>query len=93
MPKTPVISIVDDDETVRDGTLDLLKSMGFRAVAYSGLELHSGLVRLGNIIPTILITAYPDGRDRSRGLQAGLICEIMNDDTMERVPYPIHPHR
>jgi hypothetical protein len=56
MPKTPVISIVDDDETVRDGTLDLLKSM-------------------------------------SRGLQAGLICEIMNDDTMERVPHPIHPHR
>jgi FixJ family two-component response regulator len=77
MPKTPVISIVDDDETVRECTLDLLKSMGFRAVAYSsaadflnskelhstscliadvqmpgmtGLELHSRLVRSGNII-------------------------------------------
>jgi FixJ family two-component response regulator len=35
MPKTPVISIVDDDELVREGTLDLLKSMGFCAVAYS----------------------------------------------------------
>jgi FixJ family two-component response regulator len=103
VPKTPVISIVDDDETVREGTLDLLKSMGFCAVAYSsaadflnsnklhstscliadvqmpgmtGLELHSRLVGSGNIIPTILITAYPDDRERSRVLQAGVICHL-----------------
>jgi FixJ family two-component response regulator len=104
VPKTPVISIVDDDETVRDGTLDLLKSMGFCAVAYSsaaeflnsntlhstscliadvqmpgmtGLELHSRLVGSGNIIPTILITAYPDVHDRSRLLQGGgVICHL-----------------
>ena len=101
MPKTPVISIVDDDETVREGTLDLLKSMGLCAVAYSsaadflnsnklhstscliadvqmpgmtGLELHSRLVGSGNIIPTILMTAYPD--DRSRVLQVGVICHL-----------------
>lgn len=103
MPKTPVISIVDDDETVRECTLDLLKSMGFCALAYSsaadflnsnklhstscliadvqmpamtGLELHSRLVGSSNIIPTILITAYPDDLDRSRVLPAGVICYL-----------------
>jgi len=103
VPKTPVISIVDDDETVRECTLDLLKSMGFCALAYSsaadflnsnklhstscliadvqmpamtGLELHSRLVGSSNIIPTILITAYPDDLDRSRVLPAGVICYL-----------------
>ena len=33
MPK-PIISIVDDDESVRQGTMDLVKSMGFVAVAF-----------------------------------------------------------
>ena len=32
--KKPVISIVDDDESVREGTLDLVRSMGFIGVAF-----------------------------------------------------------
>jgi FixJ family two-component response regulator len=30
----PVISIIDDDESVRESAMDLFKSMGFVAVAY-----------------------------------------------------------
>jgi len=31
----------------------------------------------GNIIPTILITAYPDDGDEARALQAGVICYLI----------------
>jgi len=95
-----MISIVDDDETAREGTMDLIKSMGFVAKAFpraedflnsdhvhstsclisdmrmpgmTGLELYNRLVASGNIIPTILITAFPDERDRRRAYQAGVI--------------------
>jgi FixJ family two-component response regulator len=100
VPKKPVISIVDDDETVRETTMDLFAAMGFVAVAFpsatdflnsgqlhntccliadvqmpgmTGIELHDHLAESGNAIPTILITAYPDDRDRSRALQAGVV--------------------
>ena len=103
MPKKPVISIVDDDASVREGTMDLLKAMGFIAEAFScaeeflkskrlhstscliadvrmpgmtGLELHNRLVRSGNVIPTILITAFPNDRDQARALRAGLSCYL-----------------
>ena len=100
----PVISIIDDDESVREGTMDLFESMGFTTVAFpcaadflssdhlhdtscliadvqmpgmTGFELHNRLVGSGNIIPTILITAYPDDGDRARALQAGVICYLV----------------
>jgi FixJ family two-component response regulator len=100
----PVISIIDDDESVREGTMDLFESMGFITVAFpcaadflssdhlhdtscliadvqmpgmTGLELYNRLVGSGNIIPTILITAYPDDGDRARALQAGVICYLV----------------
>jgi len=99
VPK-PMISIVDDDETAREGTVDLIKSMGFVAKAFpraedflssehlhgtsclisdmrmpgmTGLELYNRLVASGKVIPTILITAFPDDRDRRRAYQAGVI--------------------
>jgi FixJ family two-component response regulator len=103
MPQKPVIAIVDDDESAREGTLDLLKSMGFAAEMFTGaveflhaeraqltscliadvqmpgmtgLELHSRLVASGKNIPTILITAFPDERDRKRAMGAGVICYL-----------------
>lgn len=103
MEKQPVISIVDDDASVREGTMDLIKAMGFIAEAFqraedflksnrlhrtscliadvrmpgmTGLELHNRLVRSGNVIPTILITAYADDGDRARALRAGVICYL-----------------
>jgi len=100
MPKKPVIAIVDDDTSVREGTMDLVKAMGFIAEAFScaeeffenpkrlhstscliadvrmpgmtGLELHNRLVRSGNVIPTILITAFPNDRDQMRAVRAGV---------------------
>lgn len=100
MAKKPVISIVDDDLSVREGMTDLVKAMGFTAQAFqsaadflksqrlrstscliadvrmpemTGLELHDRLVGSGKIIPTILITAFPDDRDHAHARQAGVI--------------------
>ena len=103
MPKKPVISIVDDDETVRETTLDLISSMGFlvksfacaddflksddlcrtscliadmRMPGMTGLDLHNRLVESGTAIPTILITGFPDDRDRARARQSGVRCYL-----------------
>jgi FixJ family two-component response regulator len=103
MSKKPLISIIDDDETVRSCTMDLVKSMGFVAKAFpraddflksenlrdtscviadirmpgmSGLDLHGHLVGLGRPIPTILITAFPNERDRARAWQSGVKCYL-----------------
>jgi FixJ family two-component response regulator len=99
VPKKPVISIVDDDPSVREGTMDLLKSMGFIAETFpraddflqsdrhtstscliadvqlpgmTGLELYDHLVGSGKFVPTILITAFPDDKDRARALRSGV---------------------
>jgi FixJ family two-component response regulator len=103
MPKKPVISIVDDDNSVREGTVDLVKAMGFVAEAFpsaenflnskrlhntsclitdvrmpgmTGFELHNRLVSSGNVIPTILITAFPNDKDQARAQQAGVFCYL-----------------
>jgi FixJ family two-component response regulator len=102
MPK-PLISIVDDDETVRATTTDLISSMGFLVKAFAcaddflnsddlcrtscliadmrmpgmtGLDLHNRLVESGTAIPTILITGFPDDRDRARARQSGVRCYL-----------------
>jgi FixJ family two-component response regulator len=99
----PVISIVDDDPSVREGTMDLLNSMGFIAETFqradeflesnrlhstscliadvqlpgmTGLELYDHLVGSGQVVPTILITAFPDDKDRARALRAGVSCYL-----------------
>jgi FixJ family two-component response regulator len=103
MPKKQVIAIVDDYELAREGTMDLVKSMGFIAKAFeraedflksdylhssscliadvlmpgmTGIELHNRLVEAGNITPTILITSFPNDRDRVRARQSGAICYL-----------------
>jgi FixJ family two-component response regulator len=38
MPKKQVIAIVDDDELAREGTIDLVRSMGFIAKAFERAE-------------------------------------------------------
>ena len=97
----PTVAIVDDDESVRDTTKDLLDSAGLSAATFdsaesflqsknvrairclvadmrmsgmTGLELHGHLAAAGTPIPTVLITAYPDERVRSRALSTGVIC-------------------
>src|SRR5262245_37661261 len=108
----PVISIVDDDETAREGTIDLIKAMGFAATAFAcavaflrsrrlhstsclisdmrmpgmtGLDLYNRLSASGHAIPTILLTAFPDERDRLRARGAGVICYLakpFNDEEL-----------
>jgi FixJ family two-component response regulator len=43
-PESTIISIVDDDESVRDAIESLLKSIGFRVEVFASAEgfLHSG---------------------------------------------------
>jgi FixJ family two-component response regulator len=99
----PVISIVDDDASAREGTMDLIQANGFGVKAFpdaheflnsahlrdtscliadvrmpgmTGLELHERLVETGNVIPTILLTAYPDAGDRARAQRNGVICYL-----------------
>jgi FixJ family two-component response regulator len=45
--KVPVISIVDDDESVREATTGLIRSFGYVAAAFASAEefLHSDRVR------------------------------------------------
>jgi FixJ family two-component response regulator len=103
VPDKPVISIVDDDPSVREGTMDLLNSMGFITETFrradeflesnrlhstscliadmqlpgmTGLELYDHLVGSGHVVPTILITAFPDDKDRARALRAGVSCYL-----------------
>ena len=110
--ETPVISIVDDDESVREGLTDLVRSMGFIAEAFqraeeflksprlrrtscliadvqmpgmTGIELYDVLINAGNMIPTILITAFPNDRDRTLALHSGVTCYLVkpfNDDDL-----------
>lgn len=112
MSAKPMISIIDDDQSAREGTTDLIKSMGFIARAFpsaedflqfkdsrstscliadvqmpgmTGLELHARLVQSGQSIPTILITAFPNERDRRRALKTGVICYLakpFNDEEL-----------
>ena len=42
----------------------------------SGLDLHQNLLRQGNAIPTILITAYPSDHDQARAVEAGVLCYL-----------------
>ena len=100
MQISSMISIVDDDLSVREATMDLLRAMGFTAKVFpcaedflaselrhntsclisdmrmpgmSGLELHNRLVEAGTPIPTILMTAFPNDRDKASALQAGVV--------------------
>jgi FixJ family two-component response regulator len=53
----------------------------------SGPELHRHLVDTGHMIPTILVTAYPDETARSRALKDGVVCYLskpVDDEQLER---------
>jgi FixJ family two-component response regulator len=47
LPSSPVVSVIDDSESVREGTKALLRSLGYVAVTFASSEefLESGSVR------------------------------------------------
>ena len=42
----------------------------------TGIELHGRLIKLGYVIPTILVTAYPDEAVKDRALKDGVFCYL-----------------
>jgi FixJ family two-component response regulator len=104
MPKGPLVAIVDDDQSIRETTKDLLESAGFSAAVFAraasllksrrlsqvccliadmrmpkmtGLELHQHLVASNRVIPTILMTAYPDARAEAQAIKANVVCYLI----------------
>ena len=112
MARKPLIAIVDDDQTARESTTDLVKSMGFNVKAFSsaeeflksgfvqgtscliadmrmhgmsGLDLRRQLAASGHIVPTILITAYPNDRDHALARRSGVtsyLAKPFDDDVL-----------
>ena len=56
----------------------------------TGLELHQHLVALNHSIPTILITAYPDGRLWAQALKAKVACCLVKPFAAEELLACIH---
>jgi FixJ family two-component response regulator len=96
----PLVSVVDDDESIRESLPDLLRAFGFRANAFSsaeeflasgsagntrclvldvampgmtGPELHHELLRRGQTIPIVYITAQRDETIRPRLIKQGAV--------------------
>jgi FixJ family two-component response regulator len=95
-----LVSIVDDDESVRESLPDLLRQLGFAAAAFSsaeaflasdvvdrtscllldigmpgmsGPDLRHELIRRGQEIPVVFITARADPSVRTRLLAQGAV--------------------
>ncbi len=73
MAKAHVISIIDDDPSVREATQSLVRSLGYSAQAFSSAEeyLHSDRVRDSSCVITDLHMPGMSGAD----LQEHLIAE------------------
>jgi FixJ family two-component response regulator len=44
--------------------------------AMTGIELYRRLIDTGRVVPTILVTAYPNDVDRDRALSDGVVCYL-----------------
>src|SRR5690348_13334637 len=103
MPKTSLVSIVEDDPFFRDSMRRLMRSLGYTVEVFpsatdflasprlaetacliadvhmpamTGIELYRHLIDAGRMIPTILVTAYPNDVDRARALNDGVVCYL-----------------
>jgi FixJ family two-component response regulator len=105
MASRPLVSVVDDDESVRESLPDLLREFGFAVQAFSsaedflaspaasqsrclildvampsmtGPELQNELVRRGNGVPIVFITAYADEARREELNERGAVDRLIN---------------
>ncbi|HLA61321.1 MAG TPA: response regulator [Nitrospiraceae bacterium] len=69
--KPPLVSVVDDDESVRESLPDLLTAFGFTAQAFSSAEEFLALKNIGHTSCLILDIAMPGmtGLDLQRELK------------------------
>ena len=72
MPTTPTISIVDDDDMVRDSTDSLIRSIGYRTLTFPSAEdfLESGRVTETSCLITDLNMPGLSGLDLQSRLRA-----------------------
>src|ERR1700721_4041075 len=65
LAKAPVISIIDDDESVREATKSLIKSLGYSATTFSSAEeyLRSGDIWESSCVITDLHMPGMSGAD------------------------------
>ncbi|NKK73278.1 response regulator [Rhizobium leguminosarum bv. viciae] len=117
--KRSLVSVVDDDESVRESLPDLIRIFGFDVQAFSsaaeflnsewvsrtdclildvampgmsGPELEEELIRRGDRIPVVFITAHKDENDRIPLMQNGAVAclfkpfsDVALQETLERV--------
>jgi FixJ family two-component response regulator len=74
-----VISIIDDDASVRAATSAHLNDTScviadVQMPGMSGVDLQARLLTQGYRVPFIFITAFPEETVRARALKAGAIC-------------------
>ena len=108
MSKRPLVSVVDDSDSVRESLPDLLQEFGFTAQAFSsaeeflaskaenatsclvldiglpgmsGPDLQQELIRRGNAIPIVFITAQRDTSLRPRLLARGAVACLLKPFT------------
>jgi FixJ family two-component response regulator len=117
-----LLSVVDDDESVRESLPDLLREFGFATRAFSsaeeflssdcidetrclildvvmprmgGLELHHELMRRGQNIPVVFITAQKDEAVRARMFAQGaagfLLKPFSDTDLLAAVEQALRP--
>jgi FixJ family two-component response regulator len=100
MSKAQIISIVDDDASVRDGIGNLVDSLGYNSATFTsakhfleagmnaettclitdlqmpelnGLELQEALRAKGYRTSVIMITAFPNEKQRALALENGVV--------------------
>ncbi|MFC5755685.1 MULTISPECIES: response regulator transcription factor [unclassified Rhizobium] len=114
-----LVSVVDDDESVRESLPDLIRMFGYDVRAFSsadefldsewvsrtnclildvampgmsGPELEEELIRRGDRIPVVFITAHKDENDRIPLMQNGAVAclfkpfsDVALQETLDRV--------
>ena len=75
------------DEFLQSGRADSTSCLiaDVQMPGMTGIELYDVLINADNMIPTILITAFPNDRDRTLALHSGVTCYLVkpfNDDDL-----------
>jgi FixJ family two-component response regulator len=86
VPKGPLVAIVDDDESIRDTTKDLLDSAGFSAVVFADPESLLKSTRLGQVC--CLITDMRMPKMTGLDLHQHLVTQNREIPTILMTAYP-----